>query len=213
MKYKDALRVAEWLADELSPGCERIEIAGSIRRRKPDVKDVEIVAIPSKKVPRPEFGEPVDNSILARQLRSLEEDLMLKRIKGGEKYLQFEIRRLVEFCIPEPLNPFCLDLFLVTPPSQWGVEYLIRTGPGDFSRWIVTQKSKGGALPDGYFVKHNVVWTFGTQVPNKAEDATEIMCELNSVVMPEERHYFELCGLPWTEPAKREARWNRYWKI
>ena len=140
MKHKDALYVAEWLVDELRPGCERIEIAGSIRRGKEDVKDIEIVAIPILKPPRPEFGKPVDKTPLDRILRQLEEmGGMLKTVKGGNKFKQFEIRRLAEFGIAEPLNPFKLDLFLVTPPSQWGVEFMIRTGPSDFSQWMVTQ--------------------------------------------------------------------------
>lgn len=209
MKYKDAVRMATWLRDRLAPGCERIEIAGSVRRRKPDVKDIEIVAIPIAKPPRPVFGEPADMTELDRRLRLLEQDGFLRRVKGGKKYRQYQIRRLEEFGIGEPVNAFCLDLFLVTPPSQWGVEFMIRTGPSNFSRWMVTQQSKGGALPDGYFVKHNVVWAFGTQVPNQAKDAVEMVCDLNSVEMPEERYYFELCGLPVIDPWKREARWKR----
>lgn len=46
MKYEDAILIAERVKAELEPHCERIEIAGSIRRKKPEVKDIEIVAIP-----------------------------------------------------------------------------------------------------------------------------------------------------------------------
>jgi len=209
MKHKDALYVAEWLVDELRPGCERIEIAGSIRRGKEDVKDIEIVAIPILKPPRPEFGKPVDKTPLDRILRQLEEmGGMLKTVKGGNKFKQFEIRRLAEFGIAEPLNPFKLDLFLVTPPSQWGVEFMIRTGPSDFSQWMVTQKSKGGALPDGYFVRHNVVWADGTEVPNKAVDAVSMMNSDNARFMVEEGDWFNFCEMNWIDPNKRMARWR-----
>jgi len=209
MQHKDALFVAEWLVGELRAGCERIEIGGSIRRGKTDVKDIEIVAAPILKAPRPEFGKPVDLTILDRKLRWLEElDGMLKRVKGGDKFKQFEIGKLVEFEIAEPLNGFKLDLFLVTPPSQWGVEFVIRTGPGDFSQWMVTQKSKGGALPDGFFVRHNVVWMEGTEVPNKAEEAARMMNSSNARFMPEEGDWFNFCGLDWIEPDKRVAKWR-----
>ena len=208
MIHKDALYVAEWLVDELRPGCERIEIGGSIRRGKLDVKDIEIVAIPILKPPRPAFGKPIDKTPLDRQLRWLERDGVLKRVKGGDKFKQFEIGRLAEFGIAEPLNPFKLDLFLVTPPSQWGVELVIRTGPSDFSQWMVTQRSKGGALPDGYFVRHNVVWAEGTDVPNKAEDAVTMMNSDNARFMVEEGDWFNFCGLDWIEPNKRMARWR-----
>lgn len=46
MKLAQALAIAEKVKALLAPHCERIEIAGSIRRKKPDVKDIEIVAIP-----------------------------------------------------------------------------------------------------------------------------------------------------------------------
>ena len=45
------LQIAKSIADEvikrLSPYCKRIEVAGSIRRRKPQVRDIDIVLIPS----------------------------------------------------------------------------------------------------------------------------------------------------------------------
>ncbi len=191
MLHKDALFVAEWLVDELQESCERIEIAGSIRRGKPDVKDIEIVAIPILKPPRPEFGKPIDKTALARKLRWLEYDGMLKHIKGGDKFKQFEIRRLVDFGISEPLNPFKLDLFLVTPPAQWGVQMVIRTGPAEFSQWMVTQKSKGGALPNIAKVRGGAVHARKNQV----------------IPMDEEQDFFAYCSLAWIDPEKRTARW------
>lgn len=38
MKHEQALKIAEKVKALLSPHCERIEIAGSIRRKKPEVK-------------------------------------------------------------------------------------------------------------------------------------------------------------------------------
>jgi DNA polymerase/3'-5' exonuclease PolX len=46
MKFRQALEIATKIKDQLSPHCVRCEIAGSIRREKPTVKDIEIVAIP-----------------------------------------------------------------------------------------------------------------------------------------------------------------------
>ncbi len=46
MMHDRALAIAAKIRTELEPFCDRIEIAGSIRRKKPNVKDVEIVAIP-----------------------------------------------------------------------------------------------------------------------------------------------------------------------
>lgn len=46
MKHSTALVIAEKIKAQLAPHCDRIEIAGSIRRKKPEVKDIEIVVIP-----------------------------------------------------------------------------------------------------------------------------------------------------------------------
>ena len=45
MILSEALPIAEKLKAELAPFCSRIEIAGSIRRKKPEVKDIEIVCV------------------------------------------------------------------------------------------------------------------------------------------------------------------------
>ena len=91
-----------------------------------------------------------------------------------------------------------LDLFVVTPPAQWGVQMVIRTGPNkpenNFSQWMVTQRAKGGALPDGYYVKDGAVY-----------NAREGM---QAVSTPEEKDFFMLCGLEWMEPGERVAKWR-----
>jgi hypothetical protein len=46
MKLEQAKELAEAAKAELEPYCHRIEIAGSIRRQKPDVGDIELVCVP-----------------------------------------------------------------------------------------------------------------------------------------------------------------------
>jgi DNA polymerase/3'-5' exonuclease PolX len=45
MQIAKATAIAERIKAELAPYTERIEIAGSVRRRKPEVKDIELVAV------------------------------------------------------------------------------------------------------------------------------------------------------------------------
>lgn len=211
MELNKALKIGNFLVENLQAGCApgHCMIAGGARRRKAEVHDLEIVAMSLLGAPRPEFGQKnPDRSHLERQLRILVEGGWLKTEMGGEKFKKFEIKRLSDWGIPQSINPFMLDLFIVTPPSQWGVTLMIRTGPGEFSQWMVTQRSKRGALPDEYFVKHNVVWRSGTEVPNQAEKAAQMMTEANFVKMPEEGDWFDLCGMTWIEPAKRFSKWR-----
>ncbi|MCX6753734.1 MAG: hypothetical protein NTV03_01615, partial [Candidatus Nomurabacteria bacterium] len=42
----EAMRIAEALLEELKPHCARIAVAGSVRRKKADCGDIELVAIP-----------------------------------------------------------------------------------------------------------------------------------------------------------------------
>jgi DNA polymerase (family 10) len=44
--FSHALRLAESIEAELLPMCERIQIAGSIRRRRPYVNDIDLVILP-----------------------------------------------------------------------------------------------------------------------------------------------------------------------
>lgn len=44
--HAEALEIAEEIKEALAHHCERIEIAGSIRRKKPEVGDIELLFVP-----------------------------------------------------------------------------------------------------------------------------------------------------------------------
>jgi DNA polymerase/3'-5' exonuclease PolX len=116
MEYERALSIANEVKDILSPFCSRCEIAGSIRRKKNDCGDVEIVCIPKK---IREFCDAVNK---------------WQKIKGEPigKYTQ-RIHK----------SGMKLDIFMATP-ENWGCIFLIRTGPWEFSKdWmsIIVKKS------------------------------------------------------------------------
>lgn len=188
MEYKKARVLAAVLVDELQDYCDRIEIAGSIRRGKANVKDIEIVAGPRMTEEYNLFGEQVSTrNAIEHPLRRLEL-AGARYIKNGPRYKQL--------ALPGGIN---LDLFLVLPPAQWGVILAIRTGPANFSQWIVTQRTAGGALPDGYRVTGGAVrrgLTFG---------------EGEIVAMSEECDFLDFLGLGWIEPGQRAARWTHKW--
>lgn len=47
MKLKEATTIADQVIARLAPYCQKIEVAGSIRRRRPLVRDIDIVLITS----------------------------------------------------------------------------------------------------------------------------------------------------------------------
>jgi DNA polymerase/3'-5' exonuclease PolX len=121
MKHAEALILAEDAWHALKPFCKRIVIAGSIRRLKPECKDVELVAIP-RMVPSGLFGDAleVDPEFCAvvRQW---------PKVKGEPtgKYTQRVLHGGMK-----------LDLFLTTR-EQWGWQLAVRTGSAVFNRDVL----------------------------------------------------------------------------
>lgn len=137
MELQQAKQIADGLVKDLLPFCERAEIAGSIRREKPEVKDIEIVAVPKLLPITDMFGASVGtSSAIEENIQSLLTSWNAYTIKNGEKYKMIALAD----------HGIKLDLFIVTKES-WGVQFVIRTGPSDFSHWLVTQKRFGGAMP------------------------------------------------------------------
>lgn len=112
------------MKDLLSPHCDRIEIAGSIRRKKPDVKDIEIVAIP----------KPFDTGLFESGIATIVN--RWQKVKGTLpcKYTQ----RI----LPEGIK---LDLFFADP-ENWGLIFAIRTGSADYSHHVLAT----GCVKRGY---------------------------------------------------------------
>ncbi len=199
MEHSQALEIALRLVEAMRPGCTRIEIAGGVRRGKKDSHDIEIVGAPILKAPRPVFGQKVlYRTMLDPILCELQERHVLSLIKGGEKFKQYHV-----YPAYDGLNSITLDLFLVTPPAEFGVLYLIRTGPEDFSHWMVTKRSQGGALPSSCSVIDGAVWPIPRAVV-KPEPGS-----LSPYPMPEERDFFAFCGLEYMEPDQRAPKWVR----
>ena len=160
MEYKQALQIAEKVKQELEPHCERIEIAGSIRRQKQEVKDIEIVAIPKQY----QVG-------LFRSGIALVVDKW-KKVKGELpcKYTQ----RI----LPDGIN---LDLFFCTE-KNWGLIFAIRTGSAEFSHKVLANGwvKAGYKSVDGMLTKNN------QQLDVREETDLFNLIKLNYVV-PEER--------------------------
>jgi DNA polymerase/3'-5' exonuclease PolX len=193
MDMDTAVRIATDLHDWMAPLCLRSMVVGSCRRRnKPETKDLEILVMPKAGAPRPEFGKPAYRTALDQLLAQLEKEGTLHKTKGAEVYRQYQIRTRVWGV--ESLNPFKLDLYLVESPYTWGVQAVIRTGPEDFSHWCVTNRRKGGALPDNLKVK----------------DHWHVLDGDSVLPMPEEIDFLRVLGLGWTEPKDRKAEWHKF---
>lgn len=131
MIYEQALAIAEKAKALLAPHCERIEIAGSIRRKKPEVKDIEIVAIP----------KPYDIGLFESGIATV--------VKQWEKVKGELPCKYTQRILPEGIK---LDLFFADR-ENWGLIFAMRTGSADYSHRILASqwvslgyKSEGGHL-------------------------------------------------------------------
>jgi DNA polymerase/3'-5' exonuclease PolX len=124
MILSKAQAIAEKVKAQLSPFCERVEIAGSIRREKPEVKDIELVCIPR-------LREMYGFVSIVNQW---------KKIKGEAS------GRYTQRLLPDGIN---LDLFIANE-DNWGLIFAIRTGSAEYSHKVLaTGWVKAGYHGDG----------------------------------------------------------------
>jgi DNA polymerase/3'-5' exonuclease PolX len=144
MEYTKALTIAEEARETLAPFCERITIAGSIRRRREHCKDIELVAIPKMVATGLFSDEPVVHPDFCAVVDSWQ------RVKGQAT------GRYTQRILP---GGMVLDLFMADQDNH-GAILLIRTGDAAFSKRFMgwTLRRHGYEQRDGY------IWQGGVKV-------------------------------------------------
>jgi len=181
MNYEQAAAVARDVVERLAPWCKRIEIAGSIRRKKREPKDVEIVFWPREVASAMTLFDVHKTPATDRVIADLVEegfwafDEKVKR--NGPRY-----KRLIHTASGAVIELFRADA------DNWGYIYALRTGPGDFNKVIVSKPWQGGVLPLEIKVDQGYVYRRGVRVS-----------------VPDEATFFELWELPCIPPEERSA--------
>ena len=181
MKYPraQALPIARELCDILRPVTDRLIVAGSLRRMKAEVGDVEIVFIP-RTAQRPDGLFDTQTVSLADEAldRLLAIGTLTKRLNSAGHPTWGRQNKLGIF------RGIPVDFFATTPDSWWN--YLVcRTGPADLNARIATEAQKRGYQwnPTGPgFTSHEE----GTIHPMDSEEAV-----------------FAFVGIPYAAPADR----------
>lgn len=192
-----AEEAAQIILDKIGPYCERVEVAGSIRRKMNTVKDIEIVAIPRTETPQVGlFGEPGEPiSLLKERLDGLVADGFIEKRTdddGKQRWGDKHQRALFKWSGGE----IGIDFFAVMPPAQWGVIFAIRTGNYEFSRNLVTMIESGGKMPADLRVADGALWRVNPE--NRDE-------KLGVVHTPEEADFFKALG--WHDCPAPEQRY------
>ena len=174
MPLERADRIVSRFIELFGPYCERIAVAGSVRRRKAKIGDIDMLAIP--KATRDLLGQTFGDELADALNEAVAKGTIAKGDQWGDRKKKIIL-----------LDGTAIDL-VSCEEDNWGSWLLIRTGPAEFNKAIVTNRGKGGLLPDG--------WRFG-------ESFRLFDADGNKLPTRDEREVFAALGLEWIEPERR----------
>ena len=196
MNLEQARKIGMEVVEALAPACDRIVIAGSVRRGKPTPKDIEIIYVPRLIPTRIDLF--TTNHIPATG--ALVEDLVRRHFwqfddqvkRNGPCY-----KRMVRYTIPpitsiqdwsnDDEERIVIELFCADR-DNWGYILALRTGPGEFNKIWAAKPWNMGCLPSDVALKDGYLWRRGRPVP-----------------IPTEEEFFAQIGIPCWPPAERSA--------
>jgi DNA polymerase/3'-5' exonuclease PolX len=178
----DAEDVAATLAFALYPACERIQVAGSIRRQRADVGDIELVVVPLIETePDGMFGERPINRLTERLDMLTAAGVLAPHPidpKRGERYSK----------LLDAASGLQVDVFSASADT-FGLILLIRTGPAAYSQRFVTD------------LRRRALHVAGGQLHRGSLGCGAYECEV--VPTPEETDVYAAAGWPFVEPETR----------
>lgn len=175
----EAQTIAGKVLQHIMPALTRGEIAGSIRRQKPVVGDIEIAAVSE------------DRELLVKRLAEVGQ-LIKPGVPGAVPWTPRLEAKYLRLRLSEGMN---LDLFMALP-QNWGGLFLMRTGsgagldgntfngftPGIFGRW---KKVSGGG---------------------RMTDCMPTMPTGEQLWVPEEQDFFDLLEMDFVPPVERTSK-------
>jgi len=179
--WEMAMPVAEELVELLKPACERIAIAGSLRRLKRQVGDIEIVFVPRMIKRR--------DGLFDEKAVSMADELIEKKLSEG--YFQKRPSKVGIFTWGEKNklaihNPtgIPVDLFAEYEPLDWWRSLAIRTGPKELNIELMATAPKVGVIAHAYGI--GLTNTKGERIEVDSEEA-----------------FFLACGVKFRKPSER----------
>jgi len=165
----------------LSSACVRATIAGSVRRKKKNVKDLEVVYIAQTEAHIVDlFGNTKEYSLTDQLIEKLiKEEFWIRdreTKRWGPKY-----KRLIF----KGEEQAVIELFRAER-ANWGLILALRTGPAEFNHILVSHRR--GAMPGNMVMHRGWLWREGQRLETPTEDI-----------------FFAEVGLPYWKPENRNA--------
>lgn len=185
-KLAEMQKKADEIVELITPYCDHVEVAGSIRRQKSKVSDIEIIYIPK-------YNEDLRFNLFNDKPQTLISDLRIylqtapdfKRRLNKLGYTTFGGK--IQLMLYK--NKYPVDFFATTQEG-WAITKLLRTGSKEFNIFIINQ-----ALLNGYkiSVENNCLEKISTK----------------EFIYPKtELEIFNLFGLDYILPANRNELQN-----
>jgi len=172
--------VALELSERLSSVCERIEVAGSIRRGKRQVGDVELLIIPRCFFDRNKEGEVVPVPETDKLIERLETEGVLGRRLNSKGRTTVGAKNKLMVHVETAM---AVDLFFTTPSCWWNA-LTCRTGGAETNKRLAQSAIANGRNWNVY--GEGVTLSDGKVIRAESEE-----------------HVFELCGVPYLSPDQR----------
>jgi DNA polymerase/3'-5' exonuclease PolX len=213
-------RLAQGFVETVEDSYVRIQVAGSVRRKKANPSDIEIVVEPRFEWTAPPMQnrmfsvegdpEPVGINLFDERCRELlRRGVLEKRQKSNGHTSWGEKAKLGILYLGGEWAP--IDIFSVIEPASYGVILALRTGPGDFSKVLVNH-----AHTIGRKVASGRVWDMPGALAESWPELISFpsarfvrLAEEHSmpiIATPTEEAYFEALGVPCWPPEKRTAQ-------
>lgn len=181
--YDEAYPIARDIKAALHPLCERIEIAGSIRRERATVGDIEILFVPKIEMrsdPTSLFAEELPHDIAAEKINELvRAGILAKRLSTDDREAWGPKNKLAV----HTASGIPIDFFSTTIPNWW-MSLVVRTGGRDTNLQLTTAALAKGmhlqAYGSGYKMQNQMI------IPARSE-----------------RDVFDIVGVRYEEPKYR----------
>jgi len=190
-----AQKIAVDICYKLQPFCEKINIAGSVRRGTPEVKDIEIVCVPKMVVGGQDslFDEGTRFYMVSPDfVRTVTELGAIIKGKPTGKYMQISL--------PEGIN---LDLF-IPDDFDYYRQYAIRTGSANYAAKVIASSWR----KMGWCGSDKGLRKMSDCVESKTPDGkSKWKCVNPNAELPpaweSEEHFFQWLGIKYLQPKER----------
>lgn len=197
-----ALPLARELARSLLPGASRLSVVGSIRRQTETVHDIEIVIEPIIKTLQATMFTSQPAPIIKRNelFEILSQLLASKQIPFPWKMGKKDGPKLKTLTHID--TGITAELYIVYDPRSWGSHKLIRTGPTDYSKWIVTRAIEHSMHFAHGFLLHDHPRQWSSEKESYTDCPDGHLCP-HIIPLPDERATYTALGLSYKPPKER----------